>query len=512
MTRIVIVLILGIGAGAAAPSVDAQDTSLPDTLSPETTVSDTSGRSVRILAADTLRQTTRRGRAIRILRGDVALRQDTTRLYADRVEQYVRAEADSFLFEGNVRIVDQGDTLEAPRVRYYEGSRLGSATGGVRLTDGEVVLTAPAGTYDLDRRRARFRDGVRMVDSVTVLTSRAGVYWMEEKRAMFFGDVRLEQEDAVMEGDSLVHYRGEDRSHGFGSVRVEHREGIDETAEAAADTLRRTLLFGEEARYDRPTGRSVITGEPLLVQLRFDSTGVDTMMVRSNRLRAVESDTLRTVVAVGGVRFWERRLAAVADSVIYERWASGYRPRPASSLVVRADTSGQLTRMYRDPTAWMRENQISGDTLRLAGRGQSIDTLEVRTGAFVASRDTAIDRIHQLKGIDLHARLRGDELDYAWVGPQAEAIRYLSNERGDRDGAVQLSSDRIQAWFRADSLRRVNASSGVEGTYYDETVMPDTLQLEGFRWVPDRRPRKHRMLEEIPPEWRRHAFFSPDDT
>lgn len=496
----------------AAPGAHAQaEGEAPDTARVDTS----EARAVEIIRADTLRQTHRDGRPIRLLLGSVALRQDSTRLYADRAEQYMLAEADSFLFEGDVRIVDEGDTLEAPVVRYFEGRRVGEASGGIYLTDGEVELWAPAGTYYLDAERADFRDGVRMVDSVSVLNSRSGTYFLEEKRAVFEGDVRLEQEGTTMRGDSLVHYREGARSHGFGSVRIEHREsfadtlaaGSDAEDRARGDTLRRTLLFGEEARYRRPTGESRMSGRPLVVQLRYDSTGVDTLMMRSERLRTVETDTLRRMIATGTVRFWERRLAATADSVIFERWGASYRPEAAAALVRRADTTGQRIRMYRDPMLWMRRNQITGDTLRMGGVGEAIDTLEVRSRAFVAAKDTVIERIHQLKGLRLNARLTGEELEFVRVGPQAQAIRYLKEENRP-NGAVQLSSDRIRAWFRADSLRRVNASSGIEGTYFDESVLPDTLQLEGFRWEPDQRPRRETLMEGVPAGWRVHPLWA----
>jgi hypothetical protein len=106
-----------------------------------------------------------------------------------------------------------------------------------------------------------------------------------------------------------------------------------------------------------------------------------------------------------------------------------------------------------------------------------------------------IDRIHQLKGQHLVAAFQDDSLKTLSIGPRAEAINFRSDNENMRAGAVKMSADRIHFTFAGDDLRRLSAISGTEGTYYSEELMPDDLTLEGFRWLPERRPTREGLLD-----------------
>ncbi len=458
------------GSPAGAQSTEAADT--------------TETRLVEILHADSSSGFARQGQRIRSLQGNVRLKQDSTFLTADRVLQYV--ESDSIRFIGSVRIVDQGDTLWARRLLYNQRTRIGQADGEVELTDGEVVMHAPSVRYSVEDRRAEFSEGARMRDSVSVLTSTFGTYWFEEKKAILHENVRMEQPGTILTSDSLVHYREEDRSIGYDNVVINHFERSSEAPEA--DTTRRTILFGERAEHDNRVQYRRITGDPFLVQLSFDSTGTDTLLLRAEEIRARETDERRHMQAVGDVGFWQRRFSAIADSVAYERSNSTSEENDQTSE--REDI-----RLYREPIAWLDRTQISGDTLKAAGRGEQIDSLWVYSRAFVASEDSLTGQIHQLKGEDLRARMRNSELAYVRVGPHGEALRYLTDENDAPDGAVQMSADYIEGWFEAGAITRAKAVGGIEGTYYEESNIPESLALEGFNWQIDRRPTKGSMLE-----------------
>ncbi|MEL7363091.1 MAG: OstA-like protein, partial [Bacteroidota bacterium] len=345
-------------------------------------------RLVQIVNADSVAGVVEDGQRVRRLIGNVVLRQDETRLRAQRATQFL--DFDVTVFEGDVRIVEDGDTLTARLVRYNSASKTGEAEGDVRIADSSAVLFAPSATYDsraktsyftegarlveddatLTSRRgtynsrtkvATFDDDVRLTDSTTVLTSRRGIYNTETRRADFAGDVRLEHPDTYLEADSLTHFREVQLSEAHGRVFIERfgddeqDEGPNEASEAdrapvtneaaaladsletpvARDSTLRTLLFGDRAVHDERLGFSRIDGRPLLVTLRTDSTGAtDTLLVRARileayRLDPASLDSMETAEA-------ERRAAASrapADSVAVDSVA-------ADSVSVDSATAG----------------------------------------------------------------------------------------------------------------------------------------------------------------------------
>lgn len=500
---------------------------VPGALAQSTPQDTTRTREVEILHADSLAGEVVGGERVQRLVGAVALRQDSTLLWADRVVRFL--DRDEIRFSGNVRIVDQSDTLWAPTVVYDRRTKTGVATGGVRLSDGDVVVTAPAGRYDTEAKRAVFEEGVTLVDSATVLKSERGEYWTEEKRAEFAGSVSLDESHTHLEADSVTYFRETEVSIARGNVFIERlgdAEEADDEATSAADSTTRTLLFGAYAYNDNRAGFSRIEGRPLLVQLRRDTTvagspppdstnaarrrdapgdslftdvftpplpgtepvaeeKIDTLLVRAVVLEVTRVDSLRRLVAVDSVRIWQRELAAIADSLVFDR------------IAVEDEETQEEARLFGAPVAWFDQSQVTGDSLRVKGRGGAVDTLFVRGNSFVAQRDTVLERIHQLKGQHLTALFEDDSLRTLTIGPNAEAIHFRTGD-GDRpDGAVRTSADEMTFEFEGGEVRRIRAVSGVEGTYYPEGQMPQPLQLDGYRWLPEARPTREGLLEDV---------------
>lgn len=447
--------------------------------------------TVLIKQAELLEQQIENGEPVRRLVGDVHLQQGETFLWADEARQY--EQRGEIVFRGNVRIVERGDSLSAATVYYDSNTKVGRAQGGVELTDGDVIVFAPSGRYFTQEKRATFEEGVTLVDSASTLRSQAGQYWSEEKRAEFYDDVRLDAEASHLEADSVTYFRETEVSRARGNVFIE-RVGEAEEAEEP-DSTAVTLLFGERAYNDDPNGLSRIEEQALLIQLRTDTSeaapAIDTLLIRAARLEASREDSLQRLIAVGDVQIWQRGFAARADSAVYDRIETVTR----DSLGAEQTQVFDEVRLYRRPIGWFEETQVSGDTIRVTRRGGAIDSLIVRSQAFVAQRDTVLDRIQQLQGWHLVGLFRQDSLRSLDVGPQAEAIYYLVED--DRpNGGVQVSGDRILFRFEGGALKRIRGLSGIEGTHYPEDLLPASFQLSGYRWEPERRPTDEGLLDQ----------------
>ncbi len=454
----------------------------PDTTQTDAARNDTTRTREVSISADMGEGDVVDGERVRRLIGNVELRQEDTRLWARRATQYI--DRREILFTGDVLVVERGDSLRADSVLYNSRTKTGRGRGSVRLSDGDVVVYAPSGLYFTREKRAQFTEGVTLIDSSATLRSREGEYWSDEKRAEFYHDVVLDEDHTHLEADSVTYLRDTDVSIGRGNVFIE-RTGDDGAEEA--DSLTRTLLFGDRVFNDEQSSFSRIEGTPLLVQLRYDSTSadVDTLLIRATILESSRQDSLRRLVALDSVRIWQRDLASVADSVVYDR------------IALADDSLFEEVRLFRNPAAWFKDNQVTGDTLRIRARGGSVDTLWVRSDAFVARLDSALQRIQQLKGRHLVASFDSDTLRTLSIGPQAEAINYRGNENDEPAGAVQMSADRIIFYFENDEISRLSAIRGTEGTYYSENLIPENFRLEGFRWIPDRRPSRADLLGTV---------------
>jgi lipopolysaccharide export system protein LptA len=449
---------------------------------------DTSESQPVQIRAGSLRGALERSEPVRRLIGDVKLTQGQTRLWANRATQYL--ERSKILFVGDVLIVERGDTLRAERVLYDSRTKSGRARDSVRLTDGEVRVRAPSGRYFSREKRARFENGLTFIDSATTVTSEVGTYFSEDKRAVFQRNVDLRRPDTRMMSDSLTSWRDRETARAPGKVLLAHRV-VDSTT-TASDSTARMFLYGDRAFTDRKSGLSRASGRPLLIRLRPDSAGTDTLLIRAKRLRALRTDSLRRLTATDSVRIWQGgRLTAVSDSAVSTR-----RPAPTDSSAVR-----RTMRLFGDPLAWNDDTQISGDVIRFTGTGERLKRLVVPTNPFVVRPDSVTGRLNQLIGRRLVGRFQDGALRNVGTGPNAESIYFLKKEQ-QPNGAVKASSDSIAFVFSGDSLETIRVLGGVQGTRYTENRVPSPFRLDGFRWEPERQPRKDSLLRRLPPTLR----------
>lgn len=495
-----------------APPESLSAPALTPPLEADTGPAADTGDSDRVdVSADSLRALERDGERLQELFENVFVRQDTTRLYSDYALRY--RDRDELLFVDNVVIYERGDTLRADTVRYHRTTGVGQAWGNVRLTDGEVVVRAPRATYYADEKRSVFPDSVTLVDSSRVLHAQRGTYWSDEQRAEFGGNVRLTEPGTALEADSLTYFRDEERSIAQGRVFIDRRS--DRTA---ADTTTRTYLFGNRADNRDRWQYSRVEGRALLVQIRFDSTGTpeDTLAVRAHRLDAFRTSTHRRLVAVDSVRIWQSDLAAVADSVVYDRVtaptpdSTGRRTLPIDTVHGPPDSAQVLAQTNETGVPSPPSQGAPPDSLSQSGAENQPTENTPESPSSAAPPDSSRARPEQTARPDSSAQL-GDSTRTApaspWTTPTAQSddelpleetrlyrspvtwfedaqvwgdsIRVRARNRSpdtvfvrgsafaaQRDSVLdriqQLKAPTLTAFFRADTLRRIVAQPTAE--------------------------------------------------
>jgi len=147
--------------------------------------------------------------------------------------------------------------------------------------------------------------------------------------------------------------------------------------------------------------------------------------------------------------------------------------------------------------------QLSGDSLRVTGHGEGVRRLFARGNAFLAQEDSVLEgRFQQLKGGRITARLTRNAagettLRRLSAGPNAELIYFRKKRDSTLSAAIRASGDTAIFKMRGGTLRKLRMPSPNEGTAFRKAEnVPDSFRLDGFVWVPGRRPRKNAFLNE----------------
>lgn len=420
------------------------------------------------------------GEQVRALLGHVFLRQGDTEIRAQEAWQYIYG--GKIVLRGNVFLVEEGkDTLRAPEVIYNSQTKTGEARQRIRFSDGEVVVEAPAGVYFLEEDRVEVWQGVSLQDSLVQISSRKGTYWLDTRKAVFRDSVSLTQDDIRISADTLWHDRTSGISEATGHVIIQR---------VSTDSSTWDWMLGPRLTHQREEGYTSLSGRPLWVRWQQTDAAQDTLLIRADRFEVVEDDSLKQVIAVGQVIVWKEKLAAVADSAVYKV--------PRDSAAIESLT------LFGSPVGWIKQLQVTGDTLQFSLQEGHPQQVQVWRHAFVGVEDTVIQRIHQMKGEVLQGFFRQDTLHQVHLGPRAEAIYFVTEEDSVLAGAVQLSADSLRFTLRQEQLEQLKAIKGIEGTYYDRAIIPTPFALEGFSWMPHKRPIPADFLDE---PWMRNWVY-----
>ncbi len=239
---------------------------------------------------------------VRILEGNVHLRQGTANLFCDYAEWY--ANLHETILEKNVRFDDGSKTMTANKVHYYDLSHVVHAEGDVVLVDSMQTMKAEQVTYKEIEEHIIAENKVELTDqqNEVVLTGTHSEYLLQKGYAFIVGGPELIKKDStgnteirVIAGKIELFNSG-DRIVISDSVHITHSNGQATCDHAEYFKKDNRLVLKESPvvwqRHDRMSGHEielffrkkelqrVVIHEQALVSSPVDTTRLDGQMNR----------------------------------------------------------------------------------------------------------------------------------------------------------------------------------------------------------------------------------------
>jgi len=190
-----------------------------------------------------------------------------------------------------------------------------------------------------------------------------------------------------------------------------------------------------------------------------------------------KDSTNRYFEAYSNVRIFSDSLQSVCDSLFYSFKDSVFR-------------------LYKDPVVWAQKSQITGDTIHLYTKNKKADKVEAFENSFLINR-LEDDVYNQIKSSRMDGWFIDGNIDSVRAKAFAECIYYIQDEDSAYTGINQSQCDIIDIYFENKELDKVVFRSAVTGTIWPiKQKSPNEMQLQGFRWLDERRPKtKYEMYE-----------------
>jgi hypothetical protein len=201
--------------------------------------------------------------------------------------------------------------------------------------------------------------------------------------------------------------------------------------------------------------------------------------MRADTLVAIEDpDPVRErVLAYPNVKIWKVDLQGRADSLAY----------------VSVDS---MIHFFRDPVLWTGNNQMTGDTITVEIKNNTIDKMNMINKSFVVSQDT-IGNFNQVKGKSMTAIFNEGEIRKVNVNGNAESHFFaLDDTETVVIGMNKSISSRMRINFKLNQVDNVSFLEKPDAHMIPpHELQSDQKYLDGFSWRIDQRPELEEVVE-----------------
>lgn len=201
--------------------------------------------------------------------------------------------------------------------------------------------------------------------------------------------------------------------------------------------------------------------------------GPDALQNKPDTTIAKDTTEYRFIRAWHHVKIYSDSLQGLADSVFYSSQDSIFR----------------FYGKKEQPVLWANDVQLSGDTIHLYIKNQTMDKLYMTQNALIV-KEVAKGLYDQIKGNFITAYFKDQSLDWMHVDGNAESIYYIQDEDSAIISVNKTLSGVINIYFKNGQLDHVNFIKDPEGTMYPFGQRPiEQMQLENFHWDIKRKPK-----------------------
>jgi lipopolysaccharide export system protein LptA len=470
---------------------------------------------VKLIKADDLMYDKALGDQVQRLIGDVILKHDSTYLYCDSA--YLYEKTNSFKGFGNVRI-KASDTLNiySDLLDYEGNTKIAELKNNVRLEDPRATLYTDNLWYDRNAKVAYYLTGGKIVDTTNVLTSIKGHYYTDLKEAFFKEDVVLTNPKYVMNTDTMRYNTETEISTFLGPTTITSDEnliycengwydtqndksffkenayiitkeqklygdslfydrqtdfGLAYSNVTIIDTIQNMIIKGDYGEFKKPAGYSFVTDSAMAIMVDKK----DSLFLHSDTLW-VFFDSLQNVEYMLGyykAKFFRKDLQGMCDSIVYK-------------------FNDSTIFLYNGPVLWSDENQLTADSIRIALKGNQIDTLAMLGSAFIVSVDDTISQstFNQVRGKTMVGRFRDNVLALVNVYGNAQSVFYVREDNGQLIGINTTSSSDMNIYLTDNEVRAISPIKNVDGHTFPPKDFPEEeKKLKGFNWNETSRPK-----------------------
>ncbi len=418
-------------------------------------------------------------------------------------------------FQDSVYVVDSLFTLRTDSMYFNTATETAIFIAPTRIVQDSSTIYCEDGYYDIPNKKAVFKenaqflrgdqrasgdvifyDGVQkeiileknaFIEEKDKLATANRIRYEEEKElAHLEGNARYISEGQVVTSDTILYNSKEDTYTTSGksivrdSAKILQADFLDYDSKLGKgyaegnvvfrDTSENITIVSQKAFYEEQNDYLLATGGRALFITTMDT---DSLFMTSDTLRS-ESDTAqsdkRLLHAYNDVRILKSNLQAVCDSLVY-------------------NTSDSLFTLFNQPLIWSDTSQFKSDTVKIQMANEQIDRIYLNENALIINSPDEV-YFNQIRGRYITAFFLDNDLDKMLIEGNAQSVYYVQDEDKKYIGPNQVECSKMQVEFKNNDIQKIRFYEDPTGALFPmRKANHQALQLEGFSWEVNRRPK-----------------------
>lgn len=441
---------------------------------------------------------------------------DNGRSQLSSKQGYYYARDSLAFFRDSVVVVDSLFSLRTDSLRFKTTTEVAYFLGPTRIDQEETDIYCENGFYDIPNQQALFSQNAQYQKGEQRASADSMYYDGTKKEILLSGNVVVREPGKLAIADRIRYLEDQEKYYLYG-----HAYLLNDGQEVRSDTVvfdarneiyttsgRSTLsdssqiLQADFLDYDGATGRGLATGQvywqdtteqiSILCERAIYDKACDYLLAVGERplfISGVQDDSLYmsadTLEALGACDSTDsagRRILAYRDVRIYK---TDLQAKADSLTYSESDSLFTLYPITQKPLIWADTSQMKGDTIRIQMANDQIDRIFLIQNAWLTNSPD-LQYFNQIKGRNITARFRDNELHTVWVEGNAEALYYVQDENKAYIGPNQVSSGSMKLSFANNQVTDIRLYQSPSGDLKPFT--PTAVSLEGFKWDVTCRP------------------------
>ena len=386
---------------------------------------------------------------------NVILKDNRASLYTDSLIYDLNDDMGYYLTGG--KIVSDSSILTSRWGYYHTNTHMADLYDSVLLLNHAKALTVScqSSSYNTETEVIYFTSRTHLISSENQIFTDGGWFDTRHNLSTLVGHAELFNKQQNLKGDSLYY-------------DIDYHFGKGWNHAILSDSVNHFVVAGNYIEY-KDSAYAYVTDSALAIMIDEG----DSLFLHADTLWLLmdTSSQMTYCYAYHHTKFYRQDVQGACDSMVY----------------IAADST--IT-MFYNPVMWNNETQMLADTIRFTLLDSVNIDVDLIKSAFIASAIFDTSEFNQIKGLNIHGRIIGQELKWVEVVGNAECLYFIQEEDSSLVGINSTLASEMTITLDSNEIESIIFYNAPDGKVYPDSELPTMeRRIRGFCWLDFYRPK-----------------------